>query len=264
MVPTKDMNANVPISVNEIVDDTLAACEEGITLVHLHARDETGNATYKKEIYKDIIEQIKVYAPELVICLSLSGRNFNVFEKRSEAIELMPDMASLTLSSLNFAKQASVNDPDMITALLNKMQQFGVHPELEIFDLGMINYADYLIEKNLITSPLYYNIIFGNVAGMQANATSIAAVLSMLPRGAYWALGGIGQQQMIANTMAIALGGGVRIGLEDNLYFDHKKTLATNIQLIKRVKEIASIHERNIMSSTIFGSMGFYNKNRNS
>ena len=256
------MNPHVPIEINEIVEQTVAAFEEGITLVHLHARDQSGMATYKKEIYGQIVEKIREYCPTLVICLSLSGRNFNEFEKRSEALELMPDMGSLTLSSLNFPKQASINDPEMIMKLANKMKEYGVHPELEVFDLGMINYATYLLEKKLIEAPLYFNIIFGNVSGMQTNFFSMASALTSLPDRSYWAFGGIGIQQLKANAVAIAMGGGVRVGLEDNLFFDKSKKLATNIELIRRLKEIAEIHERKFMQADKFGNLGFYNKLR--
>lgn len=260
MVPTKEMSQFVPISVNEIVDQTLEVYEEGITLVHLHARDEIGKPTYKKDIYFSIIEKIKCFAPDLVICVSLSGRNYNEFEKRSEALELNPDMASLTLSSLNFAKQASINDPEMIGKLLEKMKHFGVNPELEIFDLGMINYANFLIDRNMIDSPYYFNIIFGNIAGIQLSPSAIAAVFAALPTSSIWAFGGIGPQQLSANAISIALGGGVRVGLEDNLYLNDKKSLTSNLKLIQRIKELATIHGRTIMSPKTFGDLGFYNK----
>lgn len=257
MVPTKSMNPKVPIYENEIIEDTIAAWEEGITLVHLHARSSDEMPTYKKETYQKIIEGIEKYCSDLVICLSLSGRNFNEFEKRSEAIELMPDMGSLTLSSLNFTKQASVNDPEMIVKLVEKMNDYGVKPELEVFDLGMINFSKYLIQKGLIKAPFYYNIIFGNIAGMQSDLMQMGTALNFLPENSYWAFGGIGNQQLQANAVAIASGGGVRIGLEDNLYFNG--VLTDNISLLKRVKTLADIHNREIMPAKAFGELGFYN-----
>lgn len=263
MVPTKAMNPHVPISVQEIIEEVHQAYELGITIAHLHARDEEGEPTYKREVYAKIMAGVRTHCPDLVICLSLSGRNFNEFEKRSQPIELMPDMGSLTLSSLNFTRQASVNSPDMIMQLAEKMNQYGVHPELEVFDLGMIQYGKYLIQKNLIQPPYYFNIIFGNIAGMQSQFHSMGAVMMDLPDTSYWAFGGIGDQQLKANTMAIAMGGGVRVGLEDNLYYDAAKSrLATNLDLIRRIKEIASLFERRIMAPATFGALGFYNRNR--
>lgn len=261
MVPTKAMTPHVPVGVSEIVEQVHAACAIGITLVHLHARDmRSGEPTYHKEIYSEIVEGIRRHCPELVICLSLSGRNFNEFSKRSEAIELQPDMGSLTLSSLNFPRQASVNAPDMIDSLAEKMEAYGVHPELEVFDLGMIHFAHYLIRKNRIRPPFYFNLIFGNLAGMQTDLAEIGLALHQLPPDSLWALGGIGRQQLQANAIAISTGGGVRVGLEDNLYFDRdKKILARNADLLKRIHTLAEIFERPVMTPAEFGQLGFYN-----
>jgi len=261
MVPTKAMTPHVPISVAEIVEQVHAACEIGITLVHLHAREETGGEpTYKKEIYARILEGIRRHCPELVLCVSLSGRNYNELSKRSEALELQPDMGSLTLSSLNFPRQASLNAPDMIQALAEKMNDYGVHPELEVFDLGMIHYAHYLIQKNILRPPHYFNLIFGNLAGMQADMTEMGLSVKQLPPQSHWAFGGIGRQQLAANTHAIAAGGGVRVGLEDNLYYDlHKNTLARNTDLLQRIHTLAELFERPVMTPQEFGNLGFYN-----
>jgi uncharacterized protein (DUF849 family) len=163
MIPVKSLTPHVPVSIYEIIEDIHFAWELGITKVHLHARDpQTEKSTYKKEIYAAIIEGIRKFAPTLVVCVSLSGRTFNRFEERSEALELegflKPDMGSLTLSSLNFNKIESLNSPDMIHNLAVKMKKLGIVPELEAFDAGMINYAKYLIKKGLLTPP--YNSIF--------------------------------------------------------------------------------------------------------
>jgi 3-keto-5-aminohexanoate cleavage enzyme len=264
MVPTKAMSPHVPIAVNEVIEQVHEAVEIGITLAHLHAREAyDGSPSWKADIYGHIFEGIRKFCPELVLCASLSGRNYNVFEKRSEVLSLRPDMGSLTLSSLNFSRQASTNSPDMILQLAAKMLEEGVHAEWEIFDLGMLHYGHYLVRKNLLQPPYYVNIIAGNVAGIQANLSELGIMLSQLPQGAYWAFGGIGNQQLQANTLALASGGGVRIGLEDNLYWDQsRKTLATNAGLLKRIHELAAIFERPLMSPREFGELGFYNRFR--
>lgn len=263
MVPTKESAPFVPITPNEIIEEVHEASELGITLVHLHARDDEGQPTYKANVYAQILDGINRHCPELVTCVSLSGRNFNEFEKRSEALSLYPDMASLTLSSMNFSKSASVNSPEMIISLAQKMAEYGVNPELEVFDLGMINYAKYLLNKAYIKGPLYFNIILGNVAGMQAEMATAGLAVSQLPQDALWSFGGIGTTQLRANTLAIAQGGGVRIGLEDNIYYDQKSRVpATNISLLKRIHEIAVIFERPIMAPKTLGELGFYNKKK--
>ena len=173
MIPTKQMTPYVPISVAEIVEDIHGACELGITMVHIHARDPiSGKPTYKAEIYGDIIGGIRRYSPEMIIGASLSGRDFVEFEKRAEPLgldgNLKPDMGSLTLSSVNFNNQAYVNEPSMIKALALKMNELGIVPEFEAFDAGMINYARYLAKHSMISPPYYFNLLLGNIACAQA------------------------------------------------------------------------------------------------
>ncbi|MFS4482816.1 3-keto-5-aminohexanoate cleavage protein [Hyunsoonleella sp. 2307UL5-6] len=258
MIPTKEMTSHVPISVSEIVEDVHKASEIGITMVHLHARDETtGIPTYKKEIYAKIVEGIRTYAPELVICLSLSGRNFNELEKRSAPLmlegNLKPDMGSLTLSSLNFNKTASVNDPEMIKSLAKIMKERDIVPELEVFDIGMINYAKYLNKKNLIEPPYYFNLLFGNIACSQANLLHTGVMINDLPEAALYSLAGIGKDQLQMNSLSIAIGGGVRVGLEDNIWFDAARNkLATNSELLQRIHVIANANNREVMTPLEF------------
>lgn len=246
MIPTREMTPNVPITAKEIVEQTLEAAELGANMIHLHARDEkTGRPTWKKETYAEIIEGIRSKNKDIVLCVSTSGRNFGEFEKRSECLELAgelkPDFGSLTLSSLNFNKEASVNSPQIIQALAKKMLDNNIRPELEAFDLGMLNYAHYLIRKGLITAPYYFNLILGNVACAQANMLSLGLMVNELPDNSIWSVGGIGDFQLTMNAMSIIAGGGVRIGLEDNIYFDTERTeLATNAKLIKRILSIAN------------------------
>ncbi len=258
MIPTKEMTSHVPVSVSEIIEDVHKATEIGITMVHLHARDEvTGVPTYKQEIYSKIVEGIRKYAPELVVCLSLSGRNFGELEKRSEPLmlegNLKPDMGSLTLSSLNFNKTASVNAPDMIQSLARIMKEKGIVPELEAFDIGMINYAKYLEKKGLLDPPFYFNLLFGNIACSQANLLHAGVMINDLPGDSFWSLAGIGNEQLKMNSLSLAFGGGVRVGLEDNIWYDTARTkLATNSKLLERVHVIAEANERTVMSPKEF------------
>ena len=258
MIPTKELTPHVPVSVSEIVEDVHQAYQVGITKVHIHARDpETGEPTYKKELYAEIIEGIRKFAPYLVICVSLSGRTFHKFEERSDALELdgslKPDLGSLTLSSLNFNKIASINAPEIIQKLAARMKERGIVPELEAFDAGMINYAKYLEKKELITPPHYFNLLLGNIACAQADLLHAGIMIRDLPANSLWCLAGIGDGQLIMNSVAIAIGGGVRVGLEDNIWYDSSRTkLARNIDLIKRIHVIAEANEREIMTATEF------------
>jgi len=252
MIPTKEMTPLVPLSVNEIINDTLEASTLGITKVHIHARDPNGKPTYKKDIYREIIEGIRKYS-DVVVCLSTSGRTFKTFEERSECLDLFPDMASLTLSSLNFNKEESVNSPDMIHDLALVMQAWGIKPELEVFDIGMINYAKYLIKKNLLNPPYYFNLLLGNIACAQADPLYLGLMLRELPADSVWSAAGIGEAQLPMNSMAIALGGGVRVGLEDNIWYNKERTqLASNMDLLRRIHRIVEANEREIMTPSEF------------
>ncbi|MFZ2633172.1 MAG: 3-keto-5-aminohexanoate cleavage protein [Desulfosalsimonadaceae bacterium] len=241
MIPTKDMTPHVPIQPDEIIDQVLDVAELGVNMVHLHAREpDTGEPSYKKEIYSQIISGIRKKNKHLVLGVSTSGRHVTDFDKRSECLELTgdakPDMGSLTLSSLNFNKQASINTPEMIQMLAKKMMEKGIRPELEAFDLGMINYAKYLIQKGLIKPPCYFNLILGNIACAQATMLNLGLMVNELPQGSLWSAGGIGDWQIQMNTMALVAGGGVRVGLEDNIYYDRQRSgLTSNRQLVERI-----------------------------
>lgn len=258
MIPTKEQTKFVPVKPYEIIKDVLEAYNLGITSVHLHARNsDSQEPDYKAEIYAEIIAGIRKYAKDLVICVSLSGRNFNEFKKRSDPLtltgNLKPDMGSLTLSSLNFNKQASINTPQMIYDLAIEMNKRKIKPELEAFDAGMINYAKYLIKKNILKPPYYFNLILGNIACAQADILHAGIMINDLPEDSVWGLGGIGANQLKINSLAISIGGGVRVGLEDNIWYDKSRTkLAKNIDLLKRIHSIAKVNERKIMEPQEF------------
>lgn len=256
MIPTKAMTPHVPVTPREIVQDIVDS-PVPITMVHIHARDDDGFPTYDSEVYARIISGIRDHDEDIVICVSTSGRNWSEFDKRSEVLELKgdlaPDMASLTLSSLNFNKQTSINEPQMICDLAQKMKDNGIWPELEIFDTGMVNYARYLIEKELIEPPCYFNVIMGNVACAQVSPMALGTILCDMPIGSLWSAGGVGNYQLAANILGLACGGGVRIGLEDNIWeTPDREKLATNHFLLCRVNAIAGAMEMSPMPPLVF------------
>jgi len=235
----------------EIVEDVKKCSELGVSIVHVHVRDAKGQPSCNTEFYKKIVEGIRRFNKNMIICASTSGRVFKTFEERSAVLDFngrhKPDMASLTLSSLNFNHEASLNSPDMIQNLAKKMLDAGIKPELEVFDCGMINYSKYLIKKGLLKPPYYYNLLFGNIACMQANPMSLGMALNELPAESVWSAAGVGDFQLKMNSLGIICGGNVRTGLEDNIWYDSKRTrLATNYDLVKRVVDIAKVHDREI------------------
>jgi uncharacterized protein (DUF849 family) len=257
IVPQRTDSPHVPLSPAEIVDDVLLCAEKGISSVHLHARHPNGDPAWERDIFAEIISGIRAERTDLVICVTTSGRVESDVSKRSDVLaldgDLKPDMASLTLSSMNFAASASINSPQTVQALAETMQQRGIIPELEIFDTGMVNYLHYLRQKNILTPPFVVNLLLGGVASSQATPLDLGFLVERLPEGALWSAAGMGRSQLAANTLALASGGGVRVGLEDNLYHDDDRTtLATNVGLVSRVVEIAKQLERRPMTPTEF------------
>ncbi|WP_346892500.1 3-keto-5-aminohexanoate cleavage protein [uncultured Roseibium sp.] len=254
MVPTREMSPHVPISPDEIVADCRKCADLGATILHVHARDESGKPTWRKEVYARIIGGIRETHPDVIICVSLSGRNFPEFEHRSNPLfldgDLKPDMASLTLSSLNFARTESMNAPDMVTRLAETMAERGIRPELEVFDTGMVNYANYLVDRGVLTGPHYFNVLLGNLASAQATPLHLAAITQGLPQNAYWCAGGIGAAQLPANALGLLFGNGVRVGLEDFLWLDaERKQPATNAQMVERVRQLATTFGKSFASA---------------
>ncbi len=253
MIPTREMTPHVPLTPDEILEDVQRACALGITMLHLHVRDSNGKPTLDARLYAEVIIGIRRFAPDLVICVSLSGRSGAEPERRMAPLELdgmaKPDMGSLTLSSLNFNKMASINAPDTVFQLAQRMRERGIKAELEAFDTGMLNYARYLLSKGLLHGVQYVNLIVGNIASAQPKLLHLGTMVNDLPEGALWSFGGIGDCQASVHLVAAAMGGGVRVGLEDTIWFDSKRTrLARNIDLVQRVHDMAALCNRSIMT----------------
>jgi len=256
-------NSYAPLLPNEIIEEVHEAYEFGITMVHIHARHpETLKNSCDKNHYRPIIEGIRKHCPDLSICVSLTGRLEPEFERRSEVLELLPDMGSLTMSSLNFPTGESINSPDTILKLIEKMKVYGVTPEIECFDSGMLNYTNYLINKGILEGPHYINVILGNIYNGQTDLTTISSILNNKPKDSVICLGGIGKDQLKSNIMGLLYSDGIRIGLEDNLYStDKNKT--KNIWLLKRIHRIMDELPIKLMSPKKFKELGYVNRELN-
>ncbi|MFT3882733.1 MAG: 3-keto-5-aminohexanoate cleavage protein [Gemmatales bacterium] len=244
---------HVPITPKEIIAEARRCRSAGASILHIHARNDDESPAWEKEIYAEIIGGIRDACPDLIISASTSGRKYGAFEQRSDVLnledELKPDFGSLTLGSMNFATQPSINSPEMIRASAETMRDRGIVPELEIFYVGMLEYGHYLIKKGILVKPFYVNILLGSLGTLGASAENLVSVVRALPAGAVWAATGIGRSQFMVNNLAIAMGGHVRVGLEDSLYYDSAKTrLATNFGLIERLVNVARSMERDIAS----------------
>lgn len=240
MVPTHKDTPYVPLTPENIAEDTYMAYKLGVSVVHVHARDDAGNPTYKKEVYKEIFSAIKRKCPDIIICASTSGRGDRSLEHRSEVLELKPEMASLMMGTVNFVKNPSLNSQEDIIDLAGRMREHGVKPELESFEPGFINVAKYLAKKGHLKPPLHFNLLMGSLGSIPGEVRDLAYMVDSLPADSTWSAGGIGRYQLQVNIASILMGGHVRVGLEDSIYYSYpKKDMATNEQLVKRVVRIA-------------------------
>lgn len=254
MIPTRASTPHVPLSVDEIVNDAIAVADAGAQMVHLHARDEaTGQPTSDTRYFERILTSIRRERPELICCVTTSGRNWPEFERRSEVLLLKgaakPDMASLTLGSLNFLTGPSSNAIHTIERLAMCMRENDIKPELEIFDSGMINLAKYLERHGILSGTKYFNLLLGNLNTAAATIGDLSHLVAALPADSVWAAAGLGAFQLPMNVAAILSGGNVRVGLEDNIHYDAGRSrLATNVELVQRLVRISKEFERPLAS----------------
>ena len=241
MVGRKEHNAHVPMTPGEIARDVEACLALGASMVHVHARDENQEPEWRPEPYQEIVRAIRAVSEEVVVCVSTSGRKVTDFDRRAACLDIdpAPDMASLTLGSLNFLREGVLNTPQMVRALAERMTERGVKPELEVFDVGMARAAARLVAEGVVARPAYANVLLGNIGTASTAAADVAAILAHLPAGAVRCFAGIGAEQARGNLLGLLYGHGVRVGLEDNLFLDAKKTPATNVQLAERAVRMA-------------------------
>jgi len=249
MVPRRERVPHVPVTAEQIVADAVACFQAGATIVHLHARRPDEEPEWRREAYGPVIAELRHRCPGLVVCVSTSGRTYPELDKRVDVLALAgdekPDMASLTLGSLNFRDTASLNAPQTIVALAERMRDAGIRPELEVFDTGMAVLAHQLLDKGVLEPPLYANLLLGAPNTAPATARDLAFLADALPADTVWAAAGIGAFQLPMNAIAIFMGGHVRTGLEDSPYLRYDERVpATNVQLVERAVQLAAVAGR--------------------
>ena len=266
---TTDKSPHVPITPEEVANSAIEAAKAGASVAHVHVRDpETGKGSRDKKLFKEAVDRIRDNKTDIVINLTAGmggdwvpdsknmampgdGTDMIGPDERLEHVELCkPEICSLDCGTLNFG----VNDHSIYIStlpILRKMaeltQSWGVKPELEVFDLGHIRLAKQLISEKLVNEPPMFQICLGIPWGADQSVDTMKVMKDHLPQNALWSGFGISRMQIPMATAAVAMGGNVRVGLEDNLYLS-KGVLATNAQLVEKIVKIITLMGGRVLS----------------
>jgi len=244
---TKDHNPNVPYTVDEISEEARKAYEAGASVIHLHVREDDGTPTQDKERFDACIKAIKESCPDVIIQPSTGGAVGMSADERLQPLELDPETATLDCGTLNFGgDEIFVNTENMIREFASRMKERGIKPECEVFDKSMIDMAVRLMKKGYIEEPMHFNLVMGVNGGISGEPRDLIYLFESLPEGSTFTVSGIGRTQLPLNTMAILLGGHVRVGFEDNIYYEKGKLADSNGDFVRRIVELAQLLGREI------------------
>ncbi len=249
----KESNPNHPEQPEEIARD-LAACEEaGASIAHIHARDEEGEETKEVARFQEIRDAVDDHCDDIIVNFTTGGGGIWPREERIAPVletEPRPDMATIDLGPINFGQtRTSTNTREQNEEYAAAMREAGVKPELELFNPGHIPEMDHLIEEGLLDDPYWCTIIFGMQNGMPAAPRNVINFADNLPEGSDWQVLALGRHQLPLTTMAIAMGGHVRVGMEDNIYYRKGEPVESNAQLVRRTARIADELNRPVAST---------------
>lgn len=245
-VPRKEDNPAVPITVAEQIESTQEAFEAGATIAHVHVRKDDQTPTSDPERFARLGEGLRKHCPGMIIQFSTGGRSGKGSE-RGGMLHLKPDMASLSTGSCNFPTIIYENHPTLVRELADKMMEYGVKPEIEVFDLSMLYQALRLADEGVLTKPLHVQFVFGVKNAMPAIRDVLAFQVSQLNKlmpEATWTAAGIGRHQLEVNRWSLELGGHCRTGLEDNIRIDRDRLAASNAELVKGVAALCGDYGR--------------------
>jgi uncharacterized protein (DUF849 family) len=255
---TTGRSPHVPVTPKEIADAAIEAAKAGAAIAHIHARDlETGQGSRDPKLFKEIVDRVRDSGTDVVINLtagmggdwisdqanpSMPGAGTDMIgpeERLAHVAECQPEICSMDCGTLNFSDtdMIYISTPPTLRKMASMVQEWGVKPEMEVFDLGHIRFAKQMVFEGLIDAPPMFQLCLGIPWGADQDVETMVAMKSQLPSEASWASFGISRGQMPMAAAAVALGGNVRVGLEDNIYLD-RGVLATNGQLVTRAVEI--------------------------
>ena len=234
--PTKAMNPAVPYSPKEIAEAAIESHRAGAAIVHVHVRDpETGVPNSRLELFAEVVDRVRQKC-DILINLTTSGLNIpgkDVIEERLEPVSLKPDICSLDVGSMNFGTRVFLNPPEWGRAAAQRMLEAGVKPEIEVFDAGHVRQARVLIDEGLFAPPPFVQICMGAGWGIEASPENLLFMKNLLPADVPWSVLGVGRHQIPMITMAIILGGHVRVGFEDNIYLRRGELLSSNAAMVE-------------------------------
>jgi 3-keto-5-aminohexanoate cleavage enzyme len=239
--PTKAQNPSVPTTPEEIARAAVECGEAGAAIVHIHVRDDDERVTCDPARYARVRELVEAAGSDVVINMSTGGgAGTSSDEERLAPVALAPEIASFDCGSVNFGERVFINSPTFLRELAQSMNAHGVKPEIECFEPGHVWNALRLIDDGLLQPPFWFQFVLGVRGGSPPEVKQLLHMVEMLPAGAYWSVCGIGRAQLPLGMAAMAMGGHVRTGLEDNIWY-HKGNLAqSNAQLVARVARIAA------------------------
>ncbi|MEY1557341.1 3-keto-5-aminohexanoate cleavage protein [Yoonia sp. R2331] len=249
-VPRKADNPAVPITVAEQVESTHRAYEAGAAIAHCHVRNTDETPSSDPERFAALMDGIRKHCPDMIIQLSTGGRS-GAGRERGGMLPLKPDMASLSVGSNNFPTRVYENPPDLVAWLAEEMVTHGVMPEIEAFDLSHILRAAEMKRAGLIKSKLYVQFVMGVKNAMPADRHVFDIYVQTLARvapDALWCAAGVGRHQIELNEWAIAAGGHIRTGLEDNVRWDKATLAPSNAALVERAVDLCEAYGRPVAS----------------
>jgi 3-keto-5-aminohexanoate cleavage enzyme len=245
---TRQQTPYIPITPEEIAQSGIEAWRAGASILHVHVRDpKTGLGTQDLSVFKEVVDRIRGET-DAILCLTTSGipgRNLPT-QERLTPLSLNPELVSFDAGSINMGENVFINLPEFLEALAKETLAKEIKPELEVFEVGMVRTCLRYLEKDLLKPPLHFQFVLGTPAGMPATAKSLLHLYETVPQGSTWSVIGIGQGQLPMALMAMAMGGHVRVGLEDNIYFSKGVLAKTNAELVERVVRIAKEFGREI------------------
>lgn len=235
---TRAHHPRIPYTPEEIADEAVRAWEAGAAIIHLHARRPDGTPTQDRDVYAEIIARIRARC-DAILQVSTGGAIGMTPEERMAPLELQPEMATLTTGTVNFGDGVFFNPPDVVERFAREMKARGVRPEFEIFDVGMIEGALALVRKGLVEGHLHFDFVMGVPGGIPATVDNLVHLVRQLPPGATWTVAGVGRHQLPMAVHALVMGGHVRVGFEDNVYYAKGVLAESNAQLVERIVRLA-------------------------